>query len=77
MRYLRWHNKLTCILSLCLAKRFFMERMAKVNVKTEKEEIFAAQILPFPLYFHLRLCKLSIKCSYFDFVVFYVSFERF
>lgn len=54
-----------------------MERMAKVNVKTEKKEIFAAQILPFSLYFHLRLCKLSIKCSYFDFVVFYVSFERF
>lgn len=54
-----------------------MERIVKSNVKTGKKEIFAAQILCFQLYFHLQLCKLGIKCSWFDFVVFYVSFERF
>lgn len=51
--------------------------MVKITVKTGQKEIFAAQILPFQLYFHLQLCKSSIKRSYFDFVVFYVSFERF
>lgn len=77
MRHFRGHNKLTWIFSLCIAKRFFLERIVKSNVKTGKKKIFAAQILCFQLYFHLQPCELSIKLSYFDFVVFHVSFERF
>lgn len=38
MRHLRRHNKLTCILSLCLAKRFFfLEKKVKSNVKMGKK----------------------------------------